>query len=278
MNKLGFMQGRLSPIVDDKIQAFPFKYWEEEFSLANKLGITCMEWTLDYPNLRSNPLLNNQCLDKIKNLCEKFKISIPSVTLDCSMQRPFWKEKEKNNYKYLVEDFELILKSASLISSEVLVIPLVDNGSIKNSIEINTLKNTLKNFYSTLKSKNMKIAFESDFAPKKLAKFLDNFDPNLIGINYDIGNSASLGFDSDEEFKEYGKSIINVHVKDRLFNGETVRLGFGNADFTKIFKNLKKINYEGNLIMQTARSKVNEDYDELKINLSFLSKIIHDIY
>ena len=60
MNKVGFMQGRLSPIVDNKIQAFPFDHWEKEFSIAKELGIKCMEWTLDYPNLRCNPLLLNK--------------------------------------------------------------------------------------------------------------------------------------------------------------------------------------------------------------------------
>ena len=39
MNKIGFMQGRLSPIVDNKIQAFPFGNWEQEFSIAKELGI-----------------------------------------------------------------------------------------------------------------------------------------------------------------------------------------------------------------------------------------------
>ena len=52
MNKIGFMQGRLSKLVNNQIQAFPFKNWLNEFPLANKLGISCMEWTLDYPKLR----------------------------------------------------------------------------------------------------------------------------------------------------------------------------------------------------------------------------------
>ena len=33
---IGFMQGRLSPLVNGKIQAFPWDYWRDEFSLANK--------------------------------------------------------------------------------------------------------------------------------------------------------------------------------------------------------------------------------------------------
>ena len=57
MNKIGFMQGRLSPLVGNQIQAFPFDYWLDEFPLAKDLGFKCMEWTLDYPKLHQNPLL-----------------------------------------------------------------------------------------------------------------------------------------------------------------------------------------------------------------------------
>ena len=33
------MQGRLSPLVDGKIQAFPWNYWKQEFKIANSKAI-----------------------------------------------------------------------------------------------------------------------------------------------------------------------------------------------------------------------------------------------
>lgn len=45
-DRIGFMQGRLSPVVDGKIQAFPWGHWEDEFRLANGHGLSLMEWTL----------------------------------------------------------------------------------------------------------------------------------------------------------------------------------------------------------------------------------------
>ena len=56
---------------------------------------------------------------------------------------------------------------------------------------------------------------------------------------------------------------INVHVKDRKLNGTTVPLGEGDADFLGIFRLLQKENYEGNLILQTARSKEGKDTEVL---------------
>ena len=53
---IGFMQGRLSALVDGKIQAFPWNEWRQEFPRAKALGLGRMEWTLDQERLRDNPL------------------------------------------------------------------------------------------------------------------------------------------------------------------------------------------------------------------------------
>ena len=53
--------------MDNKIQSFPWETWEEEFQLAKSININLMEWTLDYKDLKNNPLI-----DKSKNDCADF--------------------------------------------------------------------------------------------------------------------------------------------------------------------------------------------------------------
>ena len=277
MNNIGFMQGRLSPLVNNQIQSFPFECWENEFPLANQLGISCMEWTLDYPKLHQNPLLLAKNKRKILNLSEKYNIKIPSITLDCCMQRPFWKAQNEFILKRLLDDFKLIIQSAHNIEAQILVVPLVDNGSINSEKELKLLKSSLYNLSEYLEERQIRIAFESDYKPSILKTFIAHFDDNLFGINYDSGNSASLGFDPDEEFNHYGERIINIHIKDREFNGNTVRLGLGDTNFSKVFKSIKKFNYKGNLILQTARSKDGEHVKELEMNLAFIKDNISKI-
>ena len=63
----------------------------------------------------------------------------------------------------------------------------------------------------------------------------------------------------------YGKNIKNIHIKDRLLKGKTVRLGLGNTDFKKLYKNLSKMNYDKNIILQTARGKKIKTLRKLKL-------------
>ena len=81
----------------------------------------------------------------------------------------------------------------------------------------------------------LKIIFESDFNPKKLKSFIKNFNPEVFGINYDVGNSASLDYNTKEELSAYGNRIYNVHIKGVLF-GSIVPLGEGNANLPLFFE------------------------------------------
>ena len=185
------------------------------------------------------------------------------------MQKPFWKI--KNNKKNLT----LFKTNNTLIWgtwNKYIVIPLVDNGSIENDSQKNLII-ICKKHEKYLKQSKVNIIFESDFKPRALSKFIKKFNNKYFGINYDTGNSASLNYDIDEEFNLYGKYIKNIHIKDRQKFGKTVRLGNGNVNFSKLFKNIKLLKYQGNLILQTARSVNNRHLEEIKINLNYLKKL-----
>ena len=188
------------------------------------------------------------------------------------MQKPFWKYKNKVKY---IQDLKKIIKACSDLKIKYIIFPLVDNSSIKNKKEEKEIVLEFKKLNKFLTRNKVQILFESNYSPKNLKDFIKKFDKKNFGINYDTGNSASFDYDSTNEFKQYGKYIKNIHIKDRVCNGKTIRLGEGNADFKKIFKNIYRIKYNNLLILQTARSlKKNDDINELKINLNFIKKII----
>ena len=107
-NKIGVMQGRLTPMIDNKIQSFPKKNWAKEFRLAKKLNLKYIEWTLDYKDIFLNPIFVKSEIKKISFLKKKYSIKIISLTGDCFMQKPFWKVKKSIK---LIEDFKRIIKA-----------------------------------------------------------------------------------------------------------------------------------------------------------------------
>ncbi|MCK1332020.1 sugar phosphate isomerase/epimerase [Bradyrhizobium sp. CW9] len=247
------MQGRLSALVDGKIQAFPWDEWREEFSRAKALGLTRMEWTIDQERLRENPLTTEPGQQDILALSRENGVRIPSLTGDCFMQAPFWKV-DAVVRDALVADLDLLIASCSRIGIEFIVIPLVDNGKIERESDSDTLKRVLLARSEQLARRNVKIVFESDLPPRELARFMEAYPADVFGINYDSGNSASLGYDSDEEIGAYAPRILNVHVKDRVRGGTTVPLGTGNADLAKTIRLIERSGYKGQYILQTARA------------------------
>lgn len=257
-NRIGFMQGRLSPMINGRIQAFPWAHWKDEFPLAEQIDIHLMEWTLDQDRLYENPLLTETGQAEIRELSQRHNLSIPSLTGDCFMQAPLWKARGEERAA-LERDFCEIAKGCATVGISMIVVPLVDNGRIENAEQENTLVAFLESQTEFLAPHALKVIFESDFAPVELARFISRLDPALFGINYDIGNSAALGFNPAEEIAAYGARIVNVHVKDRVLGGTTVPLGTGNADFETVFAALAKFGYSGHCILQTARA-TDEDH------------------
>lgn len=251
--QIGFMQGRLCERVDGKIQAFPWRDWENEFPAAAAIDLHLMEWTLDQERLYENPLMTTKGQEKIRVLCRKHDLSIPSLTGDCFMQAPFWKIDGQARTD-LQSDFLAISRACAAIGIQKIVVPLVDNGRLETVEQENLLVEFLLEHVPFLSQHNLKVIFECDFTPADLARFIDRLPAERFGINYDVGNSAALGFKPVEEFAAYGDRVVNVHVKDRVLGGTTVPLKTGSADFDAVFAALAQKKYQGNFILQTARA------------------------
>lgn len=264
------MQGRLVPPEEKKIQSFPYKNWTKEFYKANRLNIRYIEWTVDSKNFYKNPIFSDFELLKINHLKKKFKIKIKTATADFFMQKPFW----KNNYsKNLLNDLNNFILRCAKAKIEYIIIPLVDNSSLRRISNKKKIINILKSYTNILINNKIKFLFELDLPPPLVRKFIKNFPTSAFGINYDTGNSACCGYVAKDEFSFYAKYIKNIHIKDRKLNDITVPLGQGIVNFSEFFQILKKYKYKNLLILQTARSDKNRDYNEIKKNLIFLKNI-----
>ncbi len=267
------MQGRLTPIENGRIQSFPWTNWENEIEQAAAEDFRMMEWTLDQDRLYTNPLMTVEGQNRVRALQEKWNYQIPSLTGDCFMQAPFYKVTGAQSEE-LKKDFANIRNACERLGIEYIVMPLVDNGRMENRQQEDALVEHLLEIQPLLKAKNQKVVFECDYAPTEYKRFIDRLPAAHFGVNYDIGNSASLDIPAPAEFSLYGDRVLNVHIKDRVKGGTTVPLGEGHADFHSVFTELKKIKYKGNFILQTARAKDEQHMMVLKKYRTFTQKLI----
>jgi L-ribulose-5-phosphate 3-epimerase UlaE len=271
MNKIGIMQGRLLPRYKNRYQAHPLGYWQAEFNIAKELGFDKIEFILDYNDVEKNPLMSKKGIQDIKNIIKATNIKVKSICADYFMEAPLHSHHQKQSEKILKK----LIKNAKELNVVDIVVPCVDQSSLKTDNDTKMFITSIKKILPLAQRYDININFETDLNPKDFKKLLSNFNSQNIKVNYDIGNSAALGYDCDEEFKAYGKYISDVHIKDRLLCGGSVELGQGNADFHKVFKNLKQYNFKGNIVMQSAKS---EKYiDDLKLVVSqkrFISKYL----
>jgi len=266
---IGLMQGRLTNPTIGKIQEFPKAGWKDEIRSLKGTGLDLLEWTIDFDGFWENPFVSPAGRPSALDMLGENEVRVESITCDYFMH-----QREKCGFNFDEGDQELfqgVIEGAKQFSSRFIVIPLVDHSRVKNHEEEEKVVRFFSAYSKSLIDAGLRVVFESDYEPGKLADFIRLFSPECFGINYDMGNSASLGYDPAHEISTLAPWIYNVHVKDRVLGGTTVPFGEGNVDFQTVFSELRKIGYTGNLILQGARSKTNDHVGIVKQYLNHIN-------
>tara|TARA_B100001989_G_C24550713_1_gene474389 strand:- start:3364 stop:4179 length:816 start_codon:yes stop_codon:yes gene_type:complete len=256
---IGISQGRLIKPPNNQLQWFPGKKWEEEFLIAQKIGINHIEFLAEIYHNSSNPLWSNEGRHEITKVSEKCNIERYSACFDFII---------KNKINNLSTDSEIIIYTKDFINSchkigiKIIILPFLEKNEL-NDLNLITIKKYLDVIVPYAFTKKILIAIESLAEPNLLIKLLSEFENFSLGCVYDTGNRVLISKDQEQDIKTLNKFINHVHIKDKNKDNENVVLGKGIVDFKKIFSALNEINYLGMLTMETNRG---EDPIETAIN------------
>jgi L-ribulose-5-phosphate 3-epimerase len=249
--RVGIMQGRLLPSVDGRIQAFPGDRWPEEFDLARRIGFEAIEFVFEGDPWH-HPLLRSEGRAQIRQVVERSSVLVQSVCADYFMAHPFHGV-DRAVRRVSREVLRALVPASAEVGARVIVLPCVDASSLRTAADRAVLLDTLVDCLPVLDANGVTLALETDLDAADFATLLKDIPSRRVGVNYDMGNSASLGFDPVIEFDAYGDRVVSVHVKDRKRHGHTVPLGSGDTDFVTCFSRLKKLHFAGPLTIQAAR-------------------------
>jgi len=267
------MQGRLTPSRGRGIQFFPFDNWKREFEIGSKIGINEIEWIFDYDRYVDNPLWDATGIQLINRVEEETGVEVKSVCFDYFMRRPFFKAAKVEAAAIRKENIEFVKKiitGMKEIGAYILEIPFVDASSMKTTDEKNYVTEFLSEVLIIADDVDVLIGCETDMPVGTFRNFLDSVNHPRIRANYDSGNSSGLGYKHSDELLSLSEYVANVHIKDRVYQGTTVTLGSGSADFDQVFSSLKKIKYGGSIVLQAARGEDGNEVTNIKNQLSFV--------
>jgi len=270
---IGIMQGRLSPPLRGKIQSFPAGTWQAEFAHASEAGLQAIEWIYDAEDAHTNPIGHAPGLEEMRQLSNKHGIEVRSLCADYFMSFPLVRAAEPE-WEARLRKLEWLLAQCHLAGVQHVVLPFVDNSRIDSAQDRLDVIRLLQRTKETLLRLDLQIHLETSLGPDAFRSLLEEIGNPRVGINYDSGNSSSLGFSAEMEWAAYGQFIGSVHIKDRLKGGGTVPLGSGNADFTALTRSLKRFDYQGGFILQVARGKTGDEVNWTRQNRSFLEKLL----
>lgn len=258
MNPIGIMQGRLVPPVGGAIQAFPDREWEEEFRRAADAELAAIEWIYDEPDHRTNPLATDDGSFRIRSLSAEHGVAVRSVCADYFMARPLVRVAGAELTRR-VEHLVWLIGRAQALALTRIVLPFVDASAIQTPDDVTQVVDVLRDAASHARRAGVELHLETALPPTDFAGLIDRIGDAAVRVNYDTGNSASLGYDPNEEFAAYGDAIGSVHIKDRVLGGGTVALGTGAADLPRVFAHLRRHHYAGDLILQVARGVAGDE-------------------
>ena len=267
--RIGIMQGRLIPPVGGRIQCFPRDRWEEEFPLAVEAKIDCIELTYDVYGADAHPLATDTAMARMKALSRQFSVEVLSVCADYFMEEPLVRATPAQLDGRLAT-LDWLMERCQLAGLSRLVLPFVDASRIETDTEFDGVCRALERALNMAEGMAVEIHLETSLAPDRFAELLSRFPHPMLKVNYDSGNSASLGYSAAEEFAAYGERVGSVHVKDRILGGSTVPLGTGDVDFEVLSQCLKEIGYAGDFILQVARGTTGQEVDWACQNRDFV--------
>ncbi len=262
-NRIGILQGRLTPSNGRGIQFFPDTEWRDEFSSAQKIGFSCIELLVKKDGYHHNPLFTETGTQKIVALQKKYRIETPSIHGFFSSE------------SWYPDVYCTLIAQASLIGARTILVSFFNDMILRTETDKKKARSQLAKPLTCAEKYGISIAIEAEMSAPELKEFVESFNSPAIGIYYDIGNMASMGVNLAHDILTLGQLIKGVHIKDRRENGgESVRLGTGTADFGGAFDALNRIGYNGPYILQGARDAQIDDVSLNTTYLDFVRKLV----
>jgi L-ribulose-5-phosphate 3-epimerase len=272
-SKFLLVQGRTLTQTDSFLQRFPDN-WESEFPIMHKLGFSGIEWIYDTISENSNPIMSTSGINKMKLISKKYQIKLENIVFDWFLKYPLI----TNHNDHIVEKLIFLIKQSKKAGFNRIIFPLLEDNSINSTSKFRLFKKIFQEQISeSLIKNNIEMHFETDLNSQLELNLLESLNNKKLKICFDMGNSASYGYDPKNHITKISNYLGSVHVKDRKLRDRSFPLGKGDVNFHDVFHSLDLLNFNGPISFQVYRNKTSDNLFILKNSLNFINDLISDL-
>lgn len=220
----------------------------EKFRLVKSLGFDGIE--LDSPN----DLVEAEILEAR----DKTGLEIPGVVNSLHWRKPLSDPDPTVRAECTQSMIDAFHKCKLYGGTTVLLVPGVVSEDVRYDEAWERSTAEIKKMLPEAEKTGIKIAIENVWnnfllSPMEAARYIDQFDSDMIGWYFDVGNIVRFGW-PDQWVHILGERIIKVDIKEYsrkkqseegIWEGFKVKLGDGDSDWKKVNKALKAVGYSG---------------------------------
>jgi L-ribulose-5-phosphate 3-epimerase len=266
VNRIGIMQGRLSP-PRERLQSFPWNTWREEFTRARTLGFEAIEWLFDAEDSSHNPIWSQAGISDIRARVQETHVTVPSVCANYFLHHPFLRVSAPER-RHSIDILKELVRRVSMLDARVILLPVLEGAEIRADSEKVQLVDCLREPLDLAQAHGITLALETSLPTLEEVALLEEAQHSALGSYYDTGNATARGQDIASDIRIVAPFLSGVHIKDRPRGGPNVALGRGDAKFNAFFPVLKSIEYNATLILETTRG--DDYYENARRNLEFV--------
>lgn len=230
---------------------------EETIRILADLGYQGIEILADIPHAFP-PDLKSGNIEKIKTTLEDNGLVVSNLNAFMlhgieDTYHPSWIEKDASKRAQRIDYTLQCIDLAQELNINILSTepggPLL---GIDQQEGLSFFKEGLAAVYEKAKDKGVRILIEPEPGllienSFQLRSFLEDLDPEVFGLNFDIGHFFCVGEDPSACIREMREAIYHFHLEDIAATREHHHLlpGKGAIDFTKVMGAIQDIDYDG---------------------------------
>ena len=249
MNRIGIIQGRLSPPNPQRLQAFPWSSWEQEFAYAGELGLDFIEWLFEVDGYEHNPIWTDAGARRIRDMVKTHGVGVHSVCADYFMPRPFFRVMDEERVESITT-LNRLIRQTDAIGARTILVPVLEISEVRTEGEAELLIDALQQCMPVAHEHGVRLGLETELPAGQYRGLVSDVGDDQVGVYYDTGNASAMGYDTAADVRLMGPLLCGIHVKDRVLGGGSVYLGEGAAGFPACFAALREVGYTGPVTLQ----------------------------